>query len=497
MPGVGGFGYFEFALVGLPLLAGTVAIVVLFGERLFPQRSARIDAADFSDHARTLAGQYGLEHPADALFTRKYGVAEVVIPRARARWARPCSPGWSPTAATCRTCSAAKGRGRRARGGRSSPRATRCSYGDAGARSTTTSTTPPCSWSTRQARSASGGAARARRNADTRRPGGDGRVLATGALPPAVAGLRGERDRPSARDDRRAGLSGDLLDDRDPRRRDDPALDGDDRNGSRGEAGRRPRARRRRRRFARAATWRSSCSPSPRSADQQHGNGADRDPHRHLGCGRPGRVREARADGGRSRRGRPFPDPGRDACEPDGDGTRGPTGSATTGSSACRSSYSLLSLRSFLSPCSGRSEPMGGRVAGMRSALAASAFLLFALSLVPGCGGDEGSTARRRAARSWRSLAGVPWKLVSGLDVEGVEHRRPARRSSNGAAALDRRATTTGGGPVTIDGDSMKIGMVAATQIPLPTPRGFRRARIPRRSRPGGRLAHGRLGTAS
>jgi di/tricarboxylate transporter len=77
--GVGGFGYFEFALVGLPLLVGTIAIVVLFGERLLPQRTARLMPRDFSDHARTLAEQYELEH-ADTLLTRKVGVAEVVIP---------------------------------------------------------------------------------------------------------------------------------------------------------------------------------------------------------------------------------------------------------------------------------------------------------------------------------------------------------------------------------------------------------------------------------
>ena len=33
--GVGEFGFFEFALVGIPLVVGTIAIVVLFGERCF------------------------------------------------------------------------------------------------------------------------------------------------------------------------------------------------------------------------------------------------------------------------------------------------------------------------------------------------------------------------------------------------------------------------------------------------------------------------------
>jgi di/tricarboxylate transporter len=78
--GVGSFGYFEFALVGIPLLIGTIAIVVLLGERLLPERSARVLPPDFSDHARTLVEQYELDHTPDALLTRKYGVAEVVIP---------------------------------------------------------------------------------------------------------------------------------------------------------------------------------------------------------------------------------------------------------------------------------------------------------------------------------------------------------------------------------------------------------------------------------
>ena len=78
--GVGSFGYFSFALVGIPLLAGTIAIVVLFGERLLPQRTARTLPRDFSAHARTLVEQYELDHTADSLLTRRYGVAEVVIP---------------------------------------------------------------------------------------------------------------------------------------------------------------------------------------------------------------------------------------------------------------------------------------------------------------------------------------------------------------------------------------------------------------------------------
>ena len=63
--GLPAFGYFEFALVGVPLLVGTMAIVVLFGERLLPHRSGRTIPPDLSKHARTLVEQYKLD---DGLF---------------------------------------------------------------------------------------------------------------------------------------------------------------------------------------------------------------------------------------------------------------------------------------------------------------------------------------------------------------------------------------------------------------------------------------------
>jgi len=77
--GAGSFGYFSFALVGLPLVVGTVAIVVLFGERLLPHLPARSSSRDFSDHARTLVEQYGLGDGTE-LLTRSAGVAELIVP---------------------------------------------------------------------------------------------------------------------------------------------------------------------------------------------------------------------------------------------------------------------------------------------------------------------------------------------------------------------------------------------------------------------------------
>lgn len=58
--GVGEFGFFEFAYVGVPLLAGSMAIIILFGQRLLPHRNGATMPADFSRHAETLVEQYGL-----------------------------------------------------------------------------------------------------------------------------------------------------------------------------------------------------------------------------------------------------------------------------------------------------------------------------------------------------------------------------------------------------------------------------------------------------
>lgn len=58
--GVGSFSFFEFALVGIPLLAGTMVIIIVFGQRLLPERNGATMPADFSRHAKTLVEQYGL-----------------------------------------------------------------------------------------------------------------------------------------------------------------------------------------------------------------------------------------------------------------------------------------------------------------------------------------------------------------------------------------------------------------------------------------------------
>ncbi|MGH9869323.1 MAG: SLC13 family permease [Candidatus Polarisedimenticolia bacterium] len=59
--GLGAFGYFGFTAVGVPLLLGSMAIMLLVGHRLLPERSSRTIPPDFSKHARTLIEQYRID----------------------------------------------------------------------------------------------------------------------------------------------------------------------------------------------------------------------------------------------------------------------------------------------------------------------------------------------------------------------------------------------------------------------------------------------------
>lgn len=51
-------GFFEFALVGVPLLIGTILVVVLFGAKLLPDRGARTLSRDLSRLPQELLSQY-------------------------------------------------------------------------------------------------------------------------------------------------------------------------------------------------------------------------------------------------------------------------------------------------------------------------------------------------------------------------------------------------------------------------------------------------------
>lgn len=66
-----GFSYFEFAWVGIPLMLGCIAIVVLFGQKLLPHRTSETLPPDLSRHAMTLVEQYRLTGEVHMLRVRK------------------------------------------------------------------------------------------------------------------------------------------------------------------------------------------------------------------------------------------------------------------------------------------------------------------------------------------------------------------------------------------------------------------------------------------
>jgi di/tricarboxylate transporter len=66
-----GFGYFEFALVGIPLIAGSILISLVLGPRLLPKRVSQSLPPDLSGHARTLVEQFRLHENAQQLAVRE------------------------------------------------------------------------------------------------------------------------------------------------------------------------------------------------------------------------------------------------------------------------------------------------------------------------------------------------------------------------------------------------------------------------------------------
>lgn len=54
----GGIGFFEFALVGIPLLIGTIVVAIYLGPVLLPKRVPEITPKDLSDHPRVLLSHY-------------------------------------------------------------------------------------------------------------------------------------------------------------------------------------------------------------------------------------------------------------------------------------------------------------------------------------------------------------------------------------------------------------------------------------------------------
>ena len=87
--GVGAFGLAEFALVGIPLVAGTVLIVLALGNRLLPERESSMVPPDLSRQAAVLVEHYSL----DNVFHLRAGPSSGSLGRTRARWDLDGYPG--------------------------------------------------------------------------------------------------------------------------------------------------------------------------------------------------------------------------------------------------------------------------------------------------------------------------------------------------------------------------------------------------------------------
>ncbi|MDL9945733.1 SLC13 family permease [Gordonia sp. ABSL11-1] len=71
-----GFGYFEFGVVGVPLVVVTVAITTLTGRRALPRRESTTLPDDFSDYVGTVTDHYGL---GDRLFRLHVDTGSAVV----------------------------------------------------------------------------------------------------------------------------------------------------------------------------------------------------------------------------------------------------------------------------------------------------------------------------------------------------------------------------------------------------------------------------------
>lgn len=80
--GAGGrsFGFAEFALVGLPLVIGTVMLLVLFSGPLLPERNGALMPMDLVRHARLLRQQYSLSIDTATILGPASGITEVLVP---------------------------------------------------------------------------------------------------------------------------------------------------------------------------------------------------------------------------------------------------------------------------------------------------------------------------------------------------------------------------------------------------------------------------------
>lgn len=87
--GVGAFAYAEFALVGIPLVIGTIAIVMLLSSRLVPERTSSEIPPDLSAIAGSMVRTYSLDNVAHLRVNASSGL----IGRARLGWDLQDYPG--------------------------------------------------------------------------------------------------------------------------------------------------------------------------------------------------------------------------------------------------------------------------------------------------------------------------------------------------------------------------------------------------------------------
>jgi heat shock protein HslJ len=99
----------------------------------------------------------------------------------------------------------------------------------------------------------------------------------------------------------------------------------------------------------------------------------------------------------------------------------------------------------------------------VKSALPLLAALL-ASAVVGGCGGDE-----EESAADPSSLEGVPWVLVSGVDVDGWEAVAPTLTFEDGQASGSSGCNQFSGS-YTVDGSSLELGEIAMTSMGCPPP---------------------------
>jgi heat shock protein HslJ len=99
----------------------------------------------------------------------------------------------------------------------------------------------------------------------------------------------------------------------------------------------------------------------------------------------------------------------------------------------------------------------------VRLAVAPLAALLV-LVAAGGCGGDD------EAASDPSAVEGVPWVLVSGVDVDGWEDAPPSISFGEDGTASGSSGCNQWGGSYTFDGDTLELGEIAMTSMGCPPP---------------------------